>query len=70
MNRTFKAAVAALVFAVGFAGSVAAGLREDAQAAFKKGDYATAMRLVHPIAEQGNAFAQFLVGLMLSLIHI
>jgi hypothetical protein len=29
MNRTFKAAVAALVLAVGFAGSVAAGPFED-----------------------------------------
>jgi hypothetical protein len=30
MNRTFKAAVAAFIFAVGFAGSVAAGPFEDA----------------------------------------
>jgi hypothetical protein len=32
MNRTFKAAVAALIFAVGFAGSVAAGPFEAAVA--------------------------------------
>jgi hypothetical protein len=40
MNRTFKAAVAALMLAVGFAGSVAAGPFEDATAAYNKGDYA------------------------------
>ena len=39
MNRTFKAAVAALVVAVGFAGSVAAGPYEDGLAAYVKGDY-------------------------------
>ena len=46
MNRTFKAAVAALMLAVGFAGSVAAGPFEDAAAAYEKGDYATALRLI------------------------
>jgi hypothetical protein len=55
MNRTFKAAVAALIIAVGFAGSVAAGPFEDGQAADKRGDYATAMRLWRPLANQGNA---------------
>jgi TPR repeat protein len=54
MNRTFKAAVAALVVAVGFA----AGPYEDGLAAYVKGDYATALRLWHPLAEQGNALAQ------------
>jgi hypothetical protein len=56
MNRTFKAAVAAL--AVSFAGSVAAGPFEDAADAYEQGDYATALRLIRPIAEQGNAGAQ------------
>ncbi len=63
MNRTFKAAVAALMLAVGFAGSVAAGPFEDAaaaDAAYAKGDYATALRLMRPLAEQGDATAQFL----------
>jgi hypothetical protein len=45
MNRTFKATVAALMLAVSFAGSVAAGPFEDAAAAYKKGDYATALDL-------------------------
>jgi hypothetical protein len=38
MTRTFTAAVAALVVAVGFAGSVAAGPFEDGVAAYDKGD--------------------------------
>jgi hypothetical protein len=40
MNRTFTAAVAALIVAVGFAGPVAAGPVDDADAAYKMGDYA------------------------------
>jgi uncharacterized protein len=62
MNRTFKSAVAALVLAVSFAGSVAAGTLEDASAAAKKGDYATVLRLMRPPAEQGNALAQGSLG--------
>jgi TPR repeat protein len=62
MNRTFKAAVAALIFAAGFAGPVAAGPFDDAFAAYKKGDYATALRLLRPFAEQGDAVAQAVLG--------
>ena len=46
MNRTFKAAVAALIFAVGFAGLVIAGPFEDAVAAYNN---ATALRLLRPL---------------------
>jgi TPR repeat protein len=59
MNRTFKAASAALFFAVGFAGSAVAGPLENIDAAFEKGDFGTALRLIRPLAEQGNAVAQF-----------
>jgi len=64
MNRTFKAAVATLIIAVGFAASVAAGPFEDGQAADNRGDYATAMRLWRPLANQGNAAAQYELGRM------
>jgi TPR repeat protein len=64
MNRTFKAAVAALMLAVGLAGSVAAGPFEDAAAAHQKGDYATVLRLMRPLAEQGDAGAQAVLGVM------
>jgi uncharacterized protein len=66
MNRTFKTAVAVLMLAVSFAGSVAAGPFEDAEAAHKKGDYATALRLVRPLAEKGDARAQARLGFMYS----
>jgi hypothetical protein len=61
MNRTF---VAALMLAVSFAGSVAAGLYEDIEAAEKRGDYATELRLLRPLAEQGDAIAQSILGSM------
>jgi TPR repeat protein len=41
-----------------------AGPVEDAVDAFKRGDYATALSLSRPFAEQGNAIAQFDMGLM------
>jgi uncharacterized protein len=69
MKHTFKAAVAALVLAVGFAGSAAAGpredaAREDAAAAYRKGDHATGLRLMRPLAEHGDVRAQVGLGLM------
>jgi uncharacterized protein len=64
MNRTFNAAVAALIFAIGFAATVAAGPFEDGNAAYWRGDYATAMRLWRPLADQGNAGAQYALGFM------
>jgi uncharacterized protein len=67
MIRTFKAAVAALMLAVSLAGSVAAGPAEDAAAAVaahKRGDYAMALRLIRPLADQGDADAQNILGLM------
>jgi uncharacterized protein len=62
MNRTFKATVAALMLAVSFAGSIAAGPFEDAATAYKKGNYATALELIRPLAEEGNVAAQFNLG--------
>jgi uncharacterized protein len=46
-----------------FAGAIA-GEIEDGVAAFQRGDYATAMRLLRPLADQGNAKAQSKLGLM------
>jgi uncharacterized protein len=43
--------------------SWSADLRKGADA-FKRGDYATALREIKPLAEQGNATAQFSLGLM------
>ena len=37
---------------------------EEAEAAYKRGDYATALRGFRPLAEQGDADAQFFLGVM------
>jgi hypothetical protein len=41
-----------------------AGLFEDGLAAHKRGDYATALKLWRPLAEQGLADAQYTLGIM------
>jgi TPR repeat protein len=43
---------------------VAAGPLEDALAAANRGDYATALRLWRPLADQGNAKARYDLGVM------
>jgi hypothetical protein len=56
--------VAALLLCVGIAGSVVAGPLEDGAAALERGDYATAMQLWRPLAEQGDTVVQALLWLM------
>ena len=56
------AGVLALLF--GLITPVAAGLYEDAAAAYTRGDYETALRILQPLAEQGDANAQFNLALM------
>lgn len=51
-------------FAVSMAGGAVAGPFEDAQAAHGRRDYATALRLWRPLADQGNAEAQYALGFM------
>ncbi|MEZ0224687.1 MAG: ribonuclease E inhibitor RraB [Alphaproteobacteria bacterium] len=41
-----------------------AGQLEDGQTALNEGDYQTAMKLLEPLADQGNAEAQFQLALM------
>jgi TPR repeat protein len=55
-----------LVLFVCAAGPAVAGPFEDADAAYNKGDYATVLRLMRPLAEaeQGLADAQFNLGIM------
>ena len=59
-----RAAFAAIVLLLSLAAPVAAGPLEDATAAYDRGDYATALRLLRPLADQGDAIAQFNLGLM------
>ena len=49
---------------VPIAGDAVAGPYEDALAAWRRGDYATAYRLWGPIADQGAPDAQFYLGFM------
>ena len=46
-----------------------ADLTDDAEAAYKRGDYATALQLYRSPAEQGDAFAQFTLGFMYDMGH-
>jgi uncharacterized protein len=62
MKRTIRTAVVALILAAGMTGSAAAEPFEDGSAAFERGDYATATWLWRPLAEQGDADAQYRLG--------
>ena len=55
-------AIAAVILVLGFATPGGAGPLEDADAAIKRRDYATAVRLIRPLAEQGDANAQYKLG--------
>lgn len=57
-----RAAVAAWLTLATVAGIAGAGPLEDAASAHERGDDATAVRLLRPLAEEGNAFAQFALG--------
>src|SRR5262249_58715973 len=62
MNLTLKHSLAVIISVLSFAASATAGPLEDADVAIKKRDYATAVRLVRPLAEQGDASAQYKLG--------
>ena len=53
-----------LLLALGLSGPVLAGPREDANAAYQKQDYTAALRLFRPLADQGDADAQTMLGFM------
>jgi TPR repeat protein len=59
-----KRATAAIVLVSAFAAPAAAGTFEDAVDAHARGDYAKALRLIRPLANDGDAAAQFTLGLM------
>jgi TPR repeat protein len=52
------------IIAAVIAGTPAAGPIEDGMAAYRRGDCATAMRLLRPIADHGDAGAPFDLGVM------
>ena len=62
MRNLVRASV--LLLALVLSEPVLAGPLEDANAAYGKEDYATALRLFRPLADQGDASAQFMLGVM------
>ena len=59
-----RSAGAVAVMSLALSGFARAGTFEDGVAAYAVEDYATALRLWRPIAEQGDAEAQHNLGLM------
>jgi hypothetical protein len=64
MMRHCATLVRASLILVAIGGAATAGPFEDAAAAYHRGDYAAALRLWRPLAEQGDADAQFHLGVM------
>src|SRR5277367_6058522 len=73
MRRGVKAGFVALVLLHGLSAlgylcrelaAAPADRFEDAYAAYYRGDFATALRLWRPLAEHGNAYSQFNLGVM------
>lgn len=64
MTRRTSILLAGGVFALSLFGVAAAGPLEDGVAAYESKDYATAFRLFQPLAEQGDAVAQYQLGNM------
>jgi TPR repeat protein len=60
----FVSAVAVALLALCFSAPVIADPFDDGVAAYERGEYATALRLFQPLANEGNARAQFGLGVM------
>jgi hypothetical protein len=61
--QRFLTLAAALAFALFLAGTAEAGFREGEQA-YRRGNYAAAARELEPLAANGNAMAQYYLGLV------
>jgi uncharacterized protein len=64
MKQQITALFASGVIALGLIGTAIAGPFEDGQVAYRRDDYAEALRLWGQLADQGNARAQFSIGKM------
>jgi uncharacterized protein len=62
--KLHRATLTASLLLVAMAGPAVAGPLEDGEAAYQREDYATAYRLLRPLADQGNAEAQDMLGTM------
>ena len=66
MDTKRKGAIGGVILAVQMWGAVSAfaGPWEDGMAAYSRGDYVPAVRVFRAMAEQGNAEAERLLGVM------
>src|ERR1019366_1623180 len=64
MKLMLKHTIAAIILMLNLAASVVAGQLEDGVGAAQHQDYATALRLLRPLADRGDATAQFNLGVM------
>ena len=67
VNQPIRTLLAGGLLTLALFGSAAAGPLEDGQAAYQKGDYATALKIYRPLAEHGNASAQTALGVITSM---
>jgi TPR repeat protein len=56
--------IKAITLATLLSSAAFAGPMEDAGKAYQRGDYATAMKLIRPLAEKGNVSAEYNLGTM------
>ena len=63
-RRRLPEILAASVILAALARAAAAGPAEDGNAAYQRGDYTTAVKLLRPLVEQGNADAQDILAIM------
>jgi len=63
-RRISEALIAALLLLVALMGAAFGGPLEDGNAAYQRGDYATAEKLLRPLVDQGNAGAQDILATM------
>jgi TPR repeat protein len=64
LSHTLRATLLASLTLAAIAGAAFAGPFEDAAAAYKSQDYATAYRLYRSLADSGNVYAQGIIGIM------
>jgi hypothetical protein len=64
MTAGFKYVSTSLLAALVLSSAVLAGPLEDGNAAYKRHDYKTAMRILRPLAIDGDKLARVIVGLM------
>jgi TPR repeat protein len=63
-NRHLVERFVVAVACVMYAGAAASGPREDAASAYQRGDYAAAFNSFKALADNGDAHAEYMLGLM------